>query len=168
MPRLFPNHPKVTVLTPAIASQLPLDLSFVNFVFAKERPECFRYWVEDAGRGWTCFVPESVDRAYSLWSTNSNQTLLLVTGKELSFAKGYHDDPGIEWVSKTSQGVLADLLDKIWSSGSSRDELTAAAQFCGFRFLVELFAHGDSPLLESPGWEDRWRQLIADIDAKSR
>jgi hypothetical protein len=64
--------------------------------------------------------------------------------------------------------LLAHLLNKICESEASRDEITAAAEFCGFRFLAELLDYCESPLLETAGWEDRWRQLIAQIDMQSK
>ncbi len=38
------NHPKVRAFSREIASQLKLERSFVDFVFADTRPECLRYW----------------------------------------------------------------------------------------------------------------------------
>lgn len=161
------NHPKVTLLTPEIASKLGLDATFIRFVFAKEKPECFRSWCEDASRGWTCFVPESVDRAYALWSTNANQTLVFVSDQKLSYGKGYHDCPEIQLISQTSQGLLAHLLFNISCSVTSDDEIAEAAEFCGFRSLSELLEYGKSPLLEANGWEERERVFFASIDARS-
>src|SRR5262245_47730125 len=87
------NHPKVTPFTREIASQLGLDSTFVHFVFAKERPACFRYWCEDVKGGWTCFVPEDVAVAYPLWSTNADQTLILLAGSEVSYARDGMTNP---------------------------------------------------------------------------
>jgi hypothetical protein len=160
------NHPKVKPFTREIASRLGLDSTFVNFVFAKERPVCFRYWCEDVKGGWTCFVPETADVAYPLWSTNADQTLILVAGSEVSYAKGWHDNPDIEMISQTSQGLLADLLDKIWQSETSDEEMRVAAQFCGFRYLREYFALVNAPEPNGADWQRKWRQFISGIDAK--
>jgi len=160
------NHPKVKPLTRQIASQLGLEAMFADFVFSADRPDCFRYWCEDPGLGWTCFVPEEVERAYPLWSTNADQTLVLVSGGKLSYGKGYHDTPEVEMVSQTSQGLLADLLNSIWESEASEDEIQEAAAFCGFRFLNEYLAFSDSPVSAGENWERSWRQFIAGIDAK--
>src|SRR5215471_11569969 len=74
------NHPKVKPFTREVASALAIDPTFVDFVFAENRPECFRYWVEDVNGGWTCYVPEEFDVAYPLWCTNADQTLILARG----------------------------------------------------------------------------------------
>lgn len=160
------NHPKVTPFTRGIASHLRLDSTFVDFVFAKERPPCFRYWCEDVNAGWTCFVPDNVSIAYPLWSTNADQTLILVAGGEVSYAKGSHDNPDIELISQTSQGLLADLVNRIWESEASDEEMRVAAQFCGFRYLRELFAFVNAPQPNGVDWEPSWRQFISGIDAK--
>jgi hypothetical protein len=161
------NHPKVKPLTPAIASQLQLDPTFVNFVFAEERPECFRYWCEDAKYGWTCHVPDAVEHAYVLWSCNSDQTLLLVSGGELIYAKGYHDDPEITLISQTSQGLLANLLNEAYETEATRDEIIDAAKLSGFRFVNEYLAFAESSLADRANWANRWRQFIDGIDAMS-
>jgi len=74
------NHPKVKPFTREIASALAIDRSFADFVFAINRPECFRCWVEDVNSGWTCYVPHDIDVVYPLWCTNLDQTLILVKG----------------------------------------------------------------------------------------
>src|SRR5262249_4077136 len=132
------NHPKVKAFTREIASQLRLDQSFVDFVFAKERPDRFRYRVEDVKGSWTCYIPEDVTVAYPLWSTNADQTLLLVSGSKISYGKGWHDNPDMEMISQTSQGLLANLLNAIWESEASEEEMREAAEFCGFRYLSDL------------------------------
>ncbi|MCA9068522.1 MAG: hypothetical protein KDA84_06350 [Planctomycetaceae bacterium] len=73
------NHPKVQVFTREIAAQLGLEPTFVDFVFAEDKPQCFDFRCEDPANGWTCFVPEDVQVAYPLWSSNADQTLLLIT-----------------------------------------------------------------------------------------
>ncbi len=78
---------------------------------------------------------------------------------------GYHDNPDIETISQTSQGLLADLLNKIWEAEASEEEMRAAARFCGFRYLGEFLAFVDAA--DDVDWEQGWRQFIADIDAKS-
>ena len=162
------NHPKVTPFTRAIASQLRLDPTFVNFVFAKERPECFRYWCEEVEGSWTCYIPDGVAVAYPLWSTNADQTLLLLSGGTISYGMGWHDNPEMEMISQTSQGLLADLMNKIRESEAlPEEEMRAAAQFCGFRYLTELLAFGNAPEAEGVSWEQRWRAFVSGIDAKS-
>jgi hypothetical protein len=161
------NHPKVTPFTRKIASQLRLDPTFVNFVFAKERRKCFRNWCEDAEGGWTCFVPDSVTAAFPLWSTNADQTLLLISGNEISYGMGYHDNPDIEMISQTSQGLLADLLNRVLESEASEEAMRAAAQCCGFRYLTEYLAFVNAPVPDGVGWEQNWRLFVSEIDAKS-
>src|SRR4051794_31667285 len=95
------NHPKVKPFTRDIASQLRLDQSFVSFVFAKERPDRFRYQCEDVKGSWTCYVPDDLTVAYPLWSTNADQTLLLLSGSKISYGKGWHDNPDMEMISQT-------------------------------------------------------------------
>jgi hypothetical protein len=158
------NHPKVKPFTREIAWQLRLDPTFVDFAFAKERPACFRYWCEDAMGGWTCYIPDPVAVAYPLWSTNADQTLILVSGSEVSYAMGWHDNPDIEMISQTSQGLLADLLNKIWESEASEEEMRTAAQFCGFKYLSEYLAFVNQP--NAADWARTWREFISGIDAK--
>lgn len=161
------NHPKVKPFTRDIASQLRLDQTFVNFVFAKERPEQFRYRVEDVKGSWTCWVPDDVTVAYPLWSTNADQMLLLLIGSKISYGQGWHDNPDMEMISQTSQGLLANLLNSIWESEASEAEIREAAEFCGFRFLSDLFEFVNAPVPDGLGWEQRWRQFVSVIDAKS-
>lgn len=161
------NHPKVRQFTPEIASELQLDQRFVNFIFAKERPEQFRYWCEGVTGSWTCYIPDNVTVAYPLWSTNANQTLLLLTENRISYGNGCHDNPNIEMLSRTSQGLLATLLNSIWESEASEEEMREASEFCGFRYLDDLFEFVNAPLSEGGGWEQTWRQFVSTIDAKS-
>ncbi len=161
------NHPKVKLFTPDIASELRLDQTFVNFVFAKERPDLFRYWCEDVEGSWTCYVPDDVSVAYPLWSTNSDQTLLLLSETKISFGTGWHDNPDMIRISLTSQGLLASLLNSIWESEASEEEMQEAAEFCGFRYLSDLLEFVNAPAPEGVEWERKWQQFIAAIDAKS-
>ena len=161
------NHPKVKPFTRAIASQLPLDPTFVNFVFAKERPNCFGYWCEDVQGSWTCFVPDDVTVAYPLWSTNADQTLLVLSGTKISYGKGWHDNPEMEMISETSQGLLANLLNSIWESEASEEEMREASEFCGFRYLSDLFEFVNAPTPNCVEWAQSRRQFVSAIDAKS-
>lgn len=164
------NAPKVSPFTKEIGSKLRLDSSFINFVFSKERPTCFRYWCGDADNGWTCYVPDDVIVAYPLWSIWSDQALLLVSVSEISFARGFPDEPAVHIISKSSQGLLANLLRQIWESEISETEINEAAQFCGFRYLDDLLIFLNAPPETEDGvsWDDRWKAFIADIDSRSR
>ena len=162
------NHPKVKPLTRKIASSLAIDPTFVDFVFAKKRPECFRYWVDDINGGWTCYVPDEFDVAFPLWSTNADQTLILVKGSTLSFGKGWHDNPDMEMISTTTQGLLSNLMIEIAESDVLNDDLRQAAAFCGYRFVDDLLAFIDGPMPEGMSWSEAKDQLIATVDAKSR
>jgi hypothetical protein len=161
------NHPKVTPFTRDVGSRLHLDPTFVDFVLSKHRPECFEYWCADSDRGWTCFIPEKIEVAYPLWCTNADQTLLLTAGGEISYAKGWHDNPDIEMIARTSQGLLAHLMNEIWESESTEAEMWEAAEACGFRYLREYFEFANEP--EPPGsdWEAIWNQFVSKIDAKA-
>lgn len=161
------NHPKVRPFTRDIALQLRLDQTFVDFVFAKERPEPFRYWVEDANRGWTCYIPDNITVAYPLWSTNGDQTLLLLSGSMISYGQGWHDNPDMEVISRTSQGLLANLLNSIWESEASEAEMEELAEFCGFRYLSDLLEFVNTHAPDDAEWEQKWRQFISAIDARS-
>ena len=161
------NHPKVKPFTRKIASALAIDRSFADFVFAINRQECFRCWVEDVNSGWTCYVPNDIEVVYPLWCTNADQTLILVKGSTLSFGKGWHDNPDMEVISKTTQGLLAYLIIQIAESDVPDGELRQAAAFCGFRFVDELLAFIDGPPPEGTSWSDALVQFIAGVDAKS-
>ena len=162
------NHPKVKPLTREIASLLEIDPAFVDFVFAEKRPECFRYWVEDVNDGWTCYVPNDFDVAFPLWSTNADQTLILVKGTTLSFGKGWHDNPDVEMISTTAQGLLSNLMIEIAESDVPNDELRQAAAFCGYRFVDDLLEFIDGSMPEGISWSEAKEQFIAAVDAKSR
>jgi hypothetical protein len=162
------NHPKVKTFTREVATRLRLDSTFVNFVFSKDRPACFRYWCEDVNRGWTCFVPDNADIAYPVWSTNADQTLVLVAGSKASYAKGWHDNPDIEMISETTQGLLADLLNKIWESEVSDEEMQVAAQVCGFKYLSEYLGFANARQPSGADWSSRWRLFVSEIDSKER
>lgn len=160
------NHPKVKAFTRKIASDLALDPAFVEFVFSEKRPDCFEHWVEDVGSGWTCYVPDEFDVAYPLWSTNADQTLILVKGATLSFGKGWHDNPDMEMIAETTQGLLTNLIAEIAGVGVQDEELKRAAEFCGYRFLDEFLTRAD----ETPdaSWTESLARFIADVDARSR
>jgi hypothetical protein len=162
------NHPKVKPFTREIASALGLDSTFVDFVFAECRPKCFRYWVEDVHRGWTCYVPDEFDVAYPLWCTNADQTLILMSDSALSFAKGWHDNPDMEMISRTTQGLLTYLMNQVAESDVPDDELKVAADFCGYRFLHDLLRFIDIPTPAGVSWSDSMRQFIAYVDERSR
>lgn len=74
------NHPKVKPLTMTFAQQLKWNPKFLEFVFAAQRQACFDHTCEAPNSGWTCYVPDEFDVAYPLWSTNADQTLLLLSG----------------------------------------------------------------------------------------
>ena len=92
------NHPKVKHLTLEIALDLKLEPSFLTFIFTEKRPECFDNWCETGG--WTSYVPDNYEIAYPIWSTNSDQTLILISNGIISYGKGYHDCNEIEIISK--------------------------------------------------------------------
>ena len=161
------NDPKVALLTPQLAAENGLEPSFVAFVFAAERPQCFRYWCEDFRGGWTCFVPDDVAIAYPLWSCNADQTLLLTTKAGNRFGKGWHDHADIEYIANTTQGLLASLLNSIWEPEVSEQELRNAASFCGFRYVDDIIQFSDADILSGETWSTAFSEFIADIDAKS-
>lgn len=161
------NHPKVKSFSREIASLLRLDESFVDFVFANVRPDCFRYRVEDVQGSWTCYIPDDVTVAYPLWSANADQTLLLLSGSKISYGMGWHDNPDVEMISQTSQGLLANLLNAVWESEASEEEMREAAEFCGFRYLFDLLEFVKAPVPEGTGWDQRWQRFLSAIDAKS-
>jgi len=84
------NHPKVQPLSPEIAAGFGFDPTFVDFVFAESRPGCFDYWVESTEHSWTCHVPEHVEVAHPLWSTNADETLVCLGQGRRWFMRGGH------------------------------------------------------------------------------
>lgn len=162
------NHPKVKPFTREVAASLEIEPAFVDFVFADNRPECFRYWVEDVNRGWTCYVPNEFDVAFPLWCTNADQTLMLANKSGLCFGRGSHDNPEVQPIAKTTQGLLTYLVNQIAESDATDDELRQAAEFCGYRHLEALLAFIDGPVPAGAAWHDAMNQLIADVDGMSR
>ncbi|MDB5340971.1 MAG: hypothetical protein JWN70_6590 [Planctomycetaceae bacterium] len=161
------DHPKVQPFTRQVASELRLELSFVEFVFNTDRPECFRYWCEPVEGSWTCYIPDDVDVAYPLWACNGDQTLLLLADGQISYGKGYHDALDMEMISRTSQGLLADVINLLYESETTEDELRRAADLCGFRFLTEYLAFIKPRIPSERDWRGRWKSFIEDIDLKS-
>jgi hypothetical protein len=155
------NHPTVKPLTLDAAIALALEPEFVAFVFAESRPPCFDYWVESYDRGWTCFVPDQVEVAYPLWSTNADQTLVCVGQKRLWFMQGHHDDPDTYDIAETVQGLLADLFIKLYESEATIEDLRNAATSCGFRHVDDVIAFAES---SGENYYDRKSDLIARID----
>ncbi len=160
------NHPKVKAFSREIARELALDPTFVDFVFAENRPECFEFWVENVQRSWTCYVPDTFDVAYPLWRTGADQTLILRKGDAISFGKGWHDNPDMEMISETTQGLLTHLMAELIDSGDSNEDLTRAAEFCGCRFLDELLHHMEQ--VPDASCRETFKRFIADVDARSR
>lgn len=160
------NHPKVMPFTREIASVLSIDRRFVEFVFAETRPDSFRYWVGDASRGWTCYVPDEFDAAYPLWSTNADQTLILTVGDAKYFGKGCHDNHEMELISRTTQGLLANLLAEIAGIEDSDEKLKLAAKFCGFDYLAELLVLLND--VADFGWLQSLREFIEDVDRRNQ
>jgi hypothetical protein len=158
------NHPKVKPFTREIASALALDQTFIDFVFADKRPECFDYWIEEATRGWTSYVPEEFDVGYPLWSTNADQTLLLTQGSVVRFAKGWHDHADMEMLSATTQRLLTHLMAELSGAGASDEELKQAAEFCRYRYLDELMNMAEQCSDES--WSNTLKQFIALVDQR--
>ena len=68
-------------------------------------------------------------------------------------------------ISRTSQGLLADLLFEVYESGLPDEELQVASDACGFRYLVELREFVSAPQPDDAIWQDVWQQFIAGIDA---
>jgi hypothetical protein len=159
------NHPKVKPLTRAIAHRLGLDERFIAFLFAGSRPACFRYRVEDPGGGWTCNIPLECEAGYPLWSRNGDQTLLCAAPQRIYFVQGYHDDPQVTVVARTSQGLLADLFIDSWEGEESDEALEEAARVCGFRFLGRVlgFCAGD----RSGDYDEERRRLVASVDSEA-
>lgn len=161
------NHPKVKPLTREIANDIGLEPSFIEFVFATSRPSYFQYRIEDPATGWTCFLPDNIDVAYPLWSTNADQTLVLISNGEVAFAKGWHDLADIEMLARSSQGVLAQLMNALVESELSQDDLEFAASSCGFRYLDQLLEFRGRDLQDGQSWNDAFNQFIAKIDEQS-
>ncbi|MEZ6045232.1 MAG: hypothetical protein R3C11_06545 [Planctomycetaceae bacterium] len=159
------NHPKVRKFTREIGRRLRIDESFLDFVFADKRPDCFQYWVEDVASGWTCYVPDEFDVTYPLWSTNANQTLLLVTGDSLVFGQGYHDSPEVNLIAKTTQGLLTELMIQLIESEASDVELREAAEFCGYRFFDRLLILMDT--ISSEDYSVLIGHFITEVDETS-
>jgi len=160
------NHPKVTPLTRELAASYALDGTFVDFVFAEKKPACFDYHCEPASNGWTCDIPDEYDRAHPLWSSNANQTLLLASKAGIRFGHGYHDDPEINLVARTTQGLLADLFIDLYERNRSASPLHEGAVFCGFQFLAECKQFQLDQSGDFNQWQKRKAEFIAFIDGR--
>lgn len=161
------NHPKISKFTRDVAATLDVDRSFAEFVFVESKPACFEFRCQPAECGWTCYVPDNVDVAYPLWSSNADQTLLIVSRGAVTFADGYHDDPTIDRISSTSQGLLAKLFISLYESEVADEELTAAAAFAGFRFLDDCIQFQNSNGADYANWDSLLAGFIATIDVRA-
>ncbi len=81
---------------------------------------------------------------------------------------GWHDNPEMEMISETTQGLLTYLMNQIVDSDVPDDELRQAAEFCGYRFLDDLLTFIDRPIPTGVLESEAMRQFIASVDAKSR
>lgn len=161
------NHPKISTFTRNVAATLNVERSFVDFVFAESKPSCFEFRCQPAQSGWTCYVPDDVDVAYPLWSSNADQTLLTVSRGAVAFADGYHDDPTFDRISGTAQGLLATLFISLYESEVTDDDLTAAAAFAGFRFLADCIRFQNSNGADYANWDSLLADFIATIDERA-
>ena len=160
------NHPKVKLLTPDVARQLALGAVFTDFLFAQSRPGCFSFWVDPPTRGWTSYVPDHVDVAYPLWSTNADQTLLCVGENRRWFMQGYHDGMEPCDIANTVQGLLANLFFAMSDAGATDDELREAAKTCGFHYLDEFMSFFAK--LSDEDYETWTKRLVTEIDGRAR
>ena len=160
------NDPRVKPLSREMAASLGFDPEFVDFVFASVQPGCLQYSVQKKDLGWTCHVPDDVEVAYPLWSTHSgDQILVCVGGGRRWFMRGFHGEPDALAISKTVQGLLADLFVEMYDSQATVEELRSAAQFCGFRHVDEVVAMAKGAGTDW-NWEDAKKELVEEIDAK--
>jgi hypothetical protein len=148
---------------------LGLSPTLVEFVFTELKPKPFTNWCESRDAGWPCFIPEDVSAVFPLWSCNADITALWVRQGQREFVKLYHDDPGVVFLAKTEQGLLARLFVPLVEAEDWKDEkasrrrLRQAAGRVGFQHLDEVLA-----LYEQPdGDEDfggRLDRLVRSLD----
>jgi hypothetical protein len=149
-------------MTREVARDLGFDAGFIEFIFAESRPPCFEYCLEPPGNGWTCHIPDEYEAAYPLWSQNGDQTLVCVSGQNIYFINGYHDDPDVTVKSRTDQGLLAEIFIDMYESEESEEALREASLFSGFAHLDQVLE-----FCEREGgndYDDERKQLIAAID----
>ncbi|PQO43869.1 hypothetical protein [Blastopirellula marina] len=158
------HHPKVSPFDRNIAASLNLQPAFIDFVFAESKPACFDFRCEPAENGWTCFIPDEIDVAYPLWSANADQTLLLVRSDGCYYGHGYHDDPTVAYVSRTSQGLLAELFIAMYESETEISELQNAAEFASFRYLNACIDFSKKHGADFRNYYQLRERLIAEID----
>lgn len=163
------NHPKVSSLSRNLAVDLGFPSDFIKFIFSNERPPSFDYWVEETERSWACFIPDEYSAAYPLWSTNGDQTLALKSDNDLVFAKGWHDNPDIEFISKSLQDLLTHLMTELYESELSDDEMFEAAKACGYRFIEDFLAfRKKADVLDEAEFTTVYKDFFKNIEAKGR
>ena len=155
------NHPKVKPLTLQIAREIELDERLIELIFADTVPECFEYRIEPIEGSWTCNIPDEYDVAYPIWSCNGDQTLVCLKGKETHFIEGYHDDPEIKRVSRTTQGLLAYILLN-WFEGDEPEDVQEAANACGFKHAELVIDYFEQDIEDFDAEEAK---IIASVDA---
>ncbi len=145
---------------------LGLSPALVEFVLAEPRPKPFSSLCEPRDCGWACVLPEDTS-VYVLWTRNGDVTAALARGGSVSFALLRHDDPTIEPLADTEQGLLARLfLDLLESPRATPEGLRRAAESVGFRHLGELAAwHGRYG--SAADFQERFDQFVRDVDGGS-
>jgi hypothetical protein len=152
---------------------LGLSPKFVEFVFLDPKPSKFRFRCEPRESGWPYYMPKDVDAVYPLWTSNADVTAVWKRRGKLEFVNLLHDDPDLTVVSRTEQGLLADLFRQLlenedWGDADSAlNRQREIAEAAGFNYLEEL-----NEWCEQNGnaadFEDRWAKFVASIDRKPR
>jgi hypothetical protein len=151
---------------------LGLSPTLVDFVFLEPKPKPFTSWCEPRENGWPSFLPPDVSAVYPLWSCNADLTVLWVRRGDREFVKLHHDDPTVDRLAKSEQGLLARLFVPLieaqdWRRRADAERrLRQAADLVGFRYLDKLRELYDEHAA-ADDFNQRLDRLVAWLDRRA-
>src|SRR5262245_32636713 len=141
---------------------LGLSPKFVEFVFLDPKPRRLRNWCEPRESGWPCSIPGSVSAVYPLWTRNADVFAVWVCEGRVEFVRLCHDDPAPRLLSRSEQGLLADLFLALLEAGESLDNLRRLAEVAGFRH-VDALHQWQQKNGRARDFDKRWRQFVESL-----
>ena len=166
----------VIIVQPSREELLLQGLSppLVDFILRYPRGGAFEHLCGDAhsryplDAPWVHDTPANVTEVYRLWNRDADQCVLWLREGERQFAWLYHDGDVPSFISRTEQGLVADLLLDIMDVKGLREEedravVRQAAQDLGCSFF-DLLWDWDQRNGGAPTYRRQRADLIEKID----